>query len=498
MFARALLMIASKIIAHAAFMLIAVVLARSLTQTEFGTFNQVWLLNKSLVFLFDLGLPISVYYFWPRLADQQKKGFVLQTLLSLTALAVPFAVTMYFFADTVAGYFNNLALAGHLRLFALYPLVMLPASATEELLLSQNLTAQAAAFESFTKIAMISAVAVAALLGKRLDWVLMALVGYGIIQLILGIWLVWQPIRHLKAKWSAVDWRSQLLYSAPYGLSTLAAVANYQVDKVLVSLFNPPAAFAIYAAGAFEIPIAGITALPVTSVLMGDLTQLFAARDISGFLHLWHQAIRKVALPVFAITAFLMVFAEPMVTALFSAKYINSVGPFRFFLLFLPLRVTVLDYILAALGKTKAVFTSQLVALCANLILGGFLIRHTGWWGAALSAVLSGYLQSALLGAAIRQQLGVHVWHLMPWRNLAKVGMVAIAAAILCLPVLMLPIGLFGQLSLGVVIYTVTYGLGNLKTEAITTDEIQSAMNWGRKQLKALKAGGDHQSHLGK
>lgn len=487
MFARAVLMIGSKIIAHAAFMLIAVVLARSLTQAEFGTFNQVWLLNKSLVFLFDLGLPVSVYYFWPRLTDPQKKGFILQTLLSLTVLAIPFAATMYFCADAIAVYFNNPALAGHLRLFALYPLVMLPASATEELLLSQGFTARAAVFESFTKIAMIMAVAAAALGGKHLDWVLLALIGYGIIQLILGIWLVWQPVRRLKAKWSAADWKSQLIYSAPYGLSTLAAVANYQVDKVLVSLFNPPAAFAVYAAGAFEIPISGITALPVTSVLMGDLTQRFGAGDISGFLHIWHQAVRKVALPVFAVTAFLMVFAEPAIIGLFSAKYSDSVGPFRFFLLFLPLRVTVLDYILATLGQTKAVFTSQLMALCANLLLGSLLVGQVGWWGAALSAVLSGYLQSALLGAAIGKQLRSSFWHLLPWLDLAKVGLVAITAAIACIPIRLLSIGIFGQLSLGIFVYTIFYGIGSLKMNVITRDEIQKVVRWGIKNSRFIK-----------
>ncbi|WP_404783326.1 oligosaccharide flippase family protein [Altericista sp. CCNU0014] len=496
MFARALLMIASKIVAHAAFMLIAVVLARSLAQAEFGTFNQVWLFNKALLFLFDLGLPMSVYYFWPRLADRQKKGFILQTLFSLALLAVPFAATMYFLADSVSVQFNNPDLAGHLRLFALYPLVMLPASATEELLLSQGLTGRAAAFESFTKIAMIAAVAAAALLSHRLDWVLRALIGYGTLQLILGIWLVWQPVRHLKARWSVGDWTSQLAYSAPYGFSTLAAVANYQVDKVLVSLFNAPAAFAVYAAGAFEIPIAGVTAVPVVSVMMGDLTRHFAAGNIDEFLALWHRSMRKVALPVFAVTAFLMVFAEPTVTLLFSAKYASSVGPFRFFLLFLPLRITVLDYILASLGKTKAVFAAQLAATATNILLGAFLIRAVGWWGAALSAVLSGYIQSGLLANEIRKQLGIGAVRLMPWLDLVKVGWVAIAAAVACLPVLWLPVGGVWQLAVGGCIYTTIYGVGSLKVGAITMAEIQGLLRWGRNKLKAVWTRGDRQDRL--
>jgi len=76
--ASAMLMMLSKAISHGCFLLIAVVLARSLERTDFGTFNQVWLVNKSLLYLFALGLPVSVYYFLLRLLDAKIKNFILQ------------------------------------------------------------------------------------------------------------------------------------------------------------------------------------------------------------------------------------------------------------------------------------------------------------------------------------------------------------------------------------------------------------------------------------
>jgi O-antigen/teichoic acid export membrane protein len=487
MFARAVLMIVSKIIAHAAFMLIAVVLARSLSKVEFGTFNQVWLFNKALMFLFDLGLPMSVYYFWPRLADRQKKGFILQTLVSLTVLAIPFSAIMYVGADFLAQHFQNPALADHLQLFAIYPLVMLPASATEEILLSQGYTGRAALFESCTKMMMIGAVAIAALWTHQLNWVLKALIGYGIIQALLGIWLVWQPVRPLQTTFSFKDWQQQLRYSAPYGFSTLAAVLNYQVDKILVSLFNPPAAFAMYVAGAFEIPLAGVTALPVISVMMNDFTQKYANQDIEGVLSLWQNSMRKVALPVFAVTAFLMVFAEPTVTGLFSAKYRESVWPFRIFLLFLPLRITVWDYVLASLGKTKAVFTSQLIALGINIFLGGSLIFFYGWWGAAIAAVISGYTQTALIMLAIQRQLGVSLAKLLPWKDLCKIGGVAIAAGMGSLPISLLSIGSFFQIGVGFLLFMLLYGMGNFMLGTITIAELKKVVQLGLAKVKVAK-----------
>src|SRR5919201_6020169 len=93
--ARAMLMAVSKAVSHLCFLLIAVILARTLERADFGTFNQVWLVNRSLVYLFALGLPVSVYYFLPRLPETKAKGFILQTILSLAILAVPFSVAMY-------------------------------------------------------------------------------------------------------------------------------------------------------------------------------------------------------------------------------------------------------------------------------------------------------------------------------------------------------------------------------------------------------------------
>ena len=484
MFGKALLMIGSKIVAHAAFLLIGVVLARTLSQSEFGTFNQVWLVNKSLLFLFELGLPISVYYFLPRLGNEQKKGFVLQTILSLVLFSLPFSAGLYLLADPLADNFNNPALADHLRLFAFYPLVLLPSVSTEEILLSLGRVNSAALFESLSKIAMIAAVAVSTYFGQ-LDAVFKSLIVYGIIQTLLGLWLVWQPVKHLPLKFSLAEWRSQLAYAVPYGFSSLTGALNYQVDKILVSLFNPPALFAIYAAGAFEIPLGGVTSLPVVSVMMSDLTQMYANGNIEGFLGMWHQSMRKLAIPVLGVTTFLLVFAEPVITGLFSAKYADSVLPFRIYLLFSPIRVTVFDYILASLGQTKTVLKAQTVGMVANIILGFALLKTFGWVGAAVSAVLASYLFVGLILNKIRFLLRVSWWQVMPWQDLAKILLVAIAAAAGSLPILWLFTGGFIQIIFGLVVYLIFYLLGNLAIKAITIAEIKQAWALGVKKIKS-------------
>jgi Polysaccharide biosynthesis protein len=115
MAASAMLMILSKVISHGCFLLVVVVLARFLDRADFGTFNQVWHVNKSLLYLFSIGLPVSVYYFLPRLSDSKIKSFTLQTMLTLSLLALPFSASMYLLAAALAVHFQNPGLAYYLN-----------------------------------------------------------------------------------------------------------------------------------------------------------------------------------------------------------------------------------------------------------------------------------------------------------------------------------------------------------------------------------------------
>ena len=474
----AMLMVFSKAVSHFCYLLVAVILARALEPAEFGSFNQVWLVNKTLVFLFALGLPVSINYFLPRLKEDRIKGFVLQTMLGLSILAVPFSAAMYLSAGRLALYFDNPALAGYLRLFAVFPLVTMPTVATDAILIALGRTSTAGLFEVVTKLAMILWVAGTVAFGGKLDSVLQALVAYGIAQSLLGVWMIGRATRGMTLRLSFGEWKSQLAFAVPLGFSAWAGVLNYQVDKFLVALFHSPAMFAQYAAGAFEIPLAGVTSVPVLSVTMPQFSKRFCAGDRQGFLSLWHQSMLKLALVIFGAAAFLMVFAEPAMMILFGAQYTASAQPFRIYLFFLPIRITLLDQVLASLGETRFVLKSQLASLALNLSLGYVLVRYVGWMGPAISAVLAAYLNLALLLFAIRKSLQVSLPTLLPWRNLGQVALVAFIAAAGSLPFAFLEVASLWKMAGGFVIFTTIYLFGNLQTNCLTAGDLQALRAW--------------------
>jgi O-antigen/teichoic acid export membrane protein len=173
-----------------------------------------------------------------------------------------------------------------------------------------------------------------------------------------------------------------------------------------------------------------------------------------------------------------MVFAEQIVVGLFSSEYSASVWPFRIFLLFVPLRITILEQVLATLGETRFVFKAQGVAMIVNIVLGYMLIRNLGWLGAAASAVVTGYLFATLVILEIRDRLRVSLSRVVPWQELARVFLVAILAAAGSLPVAFLPVGLAGKVGAGFVVYTTIYLIGNLKTNSITAADLKTLWGW--------------------
>jgi O-antigen/teichoic acid export membrane protein len=173
-----------------------------------------------------------------------------------------------------------------------------------------------------------------------------------------------------------------------------------------------------------------------------------------------------------------MVFAEPVVTGLFSSTYAPSVWPFRIFLLFLPLRITVLDQVLASLGETRFIFTSHALALGVNVVLGSALMWSAGWLGPAIAATLTGYAYAALILTKIGARLEVAPVRLVPWPALGRIALVAALAGAGSAPIALLDVGPVAKLGVGLLVFGTIYVLGSLRVHALTRHDLEAVRAW--------------------
>ena len=133
---------------------------------------------------------------------------------------------------------------------------------------------------------------------------------------------------------------------------------------------------------------------------------------------------------------------------------------------------------LASLGETNFVFKVHLAALFLNIFLGFMLVWATGWLGPAIAAVVGGYFITVSLLIEMRRRLAVSLGRLIPWKELVRIGLVAMLAAVATLPVSVLEIGLLSKIITGFLIYTVIYLIGSFRANSITTADIDTLRRW--------------------
>ncbi len=171
-------------------------------------------------------------------------------------------------------------------------------------------------------------------------------------------------------------------------------------------------------------------AYSVTNSLVPTLSLAHARGDRESFRRYWHDSMIKVAEIIMPVFFFFLLLAGPAIRVLFSASFEAAVIPFRVYLLVLPLRLCSYGAVLRSLGETRAVFTSAIAALAANLILILPLYYLLGLAGPAVAAVIGQLVIISMLLVRIRAALDIHWSELLPYRPLRKTILTAGVSAL--------------------------------------------------------------------
>jgi len=449
---------ASKITASLNVILLFVLLSHTLSIQDYGSFRQVWLINKGFVLeIFALGIPISLFYFLPKLAKGKRRFFVVQTLLLLTSLGFLVAAAIYIFSGLLASVFNNPELERLLRITSFYALFTLPTLALEGVLVSFGKTVVFSVYTIIDRILLLGIIAASVYLFGTIDALCITLVVFGFSEFVVSTLIIRFSLKSYPIESRTFNVVEQLRFSLPSGLSNVIGILNIELDKVVISSFFNVAQFAKYANGAIEVPFLGTVAASVNSVLMPEYVRRHASGDDEGILRLWHKSVYKVALVFFPLAVFLFIFADDIITLLFSEKYLESSTIFRIYLLALLPKVTWYGIILIALGYSREPFYGSLFSLIANLVLNFTLIHVVGFTGPAVATTLTTYLISFYYLHRIRAVFDKRWSDIFPWRVLAKIFLIsAFLGLALCQPLSYFYTGnVFIKLILGFSIFSI-------------------------------------------
>ena len=221
----------------------------------------------------------------------------------------------------------------------------------------------------------------------------------------------------------------QIKDGIPLGLTGLLGFAIIYTDSTMISALTTTEDYAIYRNGAIELPFVATIYLSIATIVLPQVTKLFAKEKFDEIVRLKRKVITSTVAIVYPILIFFTFFSYDVIILYMSEKYVGSVYVFAIFNLTLLMRIN--DYldVLIAANKGRLILYIHLFSFALNLVLNFILIEFWGSLGAAMSTVFSLLLYAAILLYYSAKELKVSVWAFFEVSKILKVVFLSLAAS---------------------------------------------------------------------
>lgn len=406
-----------------------IILVRMMTGKDFGLYRQILFMGSVAVILMQVSIPESLYYFFPRLKDTRRVLMTqTMTLLIMTSLAggVIFALVTGPFGFTPPEIGRELIVPITICFFF--------ESVAYVVELIFILEAQPRRYLAVSVISAIFRLLV--LVGFYLVFrsVLGLVLGMIVLQAGRFVFLIGYLIKHYGLRIGIPDpllLREQLRFTLPMVGSALVGLIGTQIDKGVITALMTPEQFAVYSVSSLGIVMTiTMVSTAMGSVCLPRISELGGRSDLAGIRELWHKMVKLNGLLLLPTVCFCMTFAEDIISVLYTKAYVSGGNVFRVNLLILIMMMCEFGRVPQAMGRTRAVFFSNLARALVALGLALTLIPRLGLVGGAAGSVAAYWVSGALQLHVTRKVLGLTVRELLPWGRLSAILAISITAAV--------------------------------------------------------------------
>lgn len=470
-------LMSAKTLAFALAFALPVLLTRTLSQTEYGLFKQVFLVVSTATVILPLGYSMSAYYFLPRETDARRRGQVVLNIL-LFGLCVGGAacLALVLRPALLSAIFHDPALASYAPLVGVVILLWLFSSFIEVIAVANQELRLATAFIVSAQLSKTALMFAAALVFDTVEALVYAALVQGALQT--GV-LLWYLGTRFPGFWRSFDWsvmRVQTAYALPFGLAGLLYTLQMDLHNYFVSNRFSAATFAVYSIGVAQLPLVGILRESVSSVMIPRVSQLQKGGEAREIVGLLARAMRKLAAVYLPVYALLMVAGREFLTVMFTAAYADAWPVFAVNLTLLPLALVEFDAVIRAYGEHRY-FMLKVRAVLFTLMLFAlwFGILRFGLVGAIGVVVAVNFLERVAAAVKFTRVLGITPRDLALVRDVGKLALASAAAAIAALSARSLALANaatpFVTLAVCGVVFAVVYAASVLLLGVPTTDE---------------------------
>lgn len=455
--------------------LVAFVLVRKLTQVDYGTFRQVYLLSITL-YATELGLVESLYFFVPRFPER-RAIFLRQTVAIIGTLQIVAGGLMVAFRQSFARFFENPQLASYMALVAVYAGLTVVTRMWEVELVAEKRISFAAlvglGFETLKVVLMFVALAVSAGI-RSLLWALAAaaVLKFAGFMLFLGREFRW-----------FVDAGSLRAGAPQFGYAMALWIPGLlnggialQSPQYIVAHYFDPAQYAIYAVACFQLPFVGILSNSIAEVMLVRATEYYSQGSLVDLYDLWIGGCKKALLLYIGVIGVVVAFAKPIITVLFTSRYDASVQLFAIMSLGLVFNAIFQDCIFRACSAMKTYAFFYLLRATLSVVLAIVGLKLWGLWGVAVSTVVAPAIVNLLQLLPIGGLLKVSLGRVLPWLDIGKMLLAASLAALVARLTLHDLVSPLAELITGLTLYGIVYAALVIKLRLVSGADISGLL----------------------
>ena len=461
--------------------LAGILIVRSLTQFDYGTYRQLVLIFSTLVIAGDIGFSQSLYHFISK-NRQSAAAFLGQSFVTVLGVASMVAISLLVFSSPLAKFFGNPQIAFSMSLLAAYLLLSILCQLFEAGLITLEWIGTASASIGIFELLKFVLVLAALWWKGTVRSLLMAMAIGTAFRLLFLLYRLRTKLRLTIGR----QFPEQFRYAMSLWLPSLLNIAGTYAHQYIVGFYSNPAEYALYAVACFQIPLMGILSTSVGEVMLVRTAKSHGEGRQEEIYQVWLSACRKSLLVFLPVTIGLAVLARPLIALFFTPRYLASVPMFILLLLGLPFSGLFQDAIFRAYGAMRTYSSFYVLRATLGIGLGLAGVRLLGLWGVALSTLVTLAIVNSWQLAKVADLLNVPFGRVLEWKDIGKI---LVASALAALPALAcaryLPLPAF-KLLVGLSLFGIVYLAAALKFGLLSREETRNLLEEAKGGLSRL------------
>ena len=368
------------------------ILSRTLTKTDYGTYSQALLIISFFSPFFSLGLENAVNYFFNKSKSEKERQKFINTIFSLSAFCgIVGGIILFLFRNQIVEYFGNSAVAPLMIYVAFRPCIQNLVTLYQPVFISSGYAKTIAIRNLIISIVQICIVGGVSYYINDIALILLLLLIADLIQLMCFVVIYGKKRFWISLFHPSLGLVQEILtYSLPMLLSSSIGTISLNIDKLMVSGLMSTEDYALYSNVSKELPFAFISNA-FTAVVTPHIVKYINNGEDEKFKNLWSHYLElgyKITWPLCIGAALL---APELIEILYSQTYLSQEGiaVFQFYTIAAMMRFTYFGMIPSALGKTKVILKYSIVGCIVNVCLNYPMFLCMGMSGPALATVIS-------------------------------------------------------------------------------------------------------------